>query len=74
MVVSRFACQGKFEALEYWRRSVPTGVKIDLQGRYYVSVPRLAPGVPATMNRLALHDGRRCSRPFLAWDWNEAGT
>lgn len=55
--------QEEFETNQSWK-AMPAGVKVDHQGQYYVSVPRLAHGIPATMNRIVVKEGSRCLTPF----------
>jgi sugar lactone lactonase YvrE len=52
---------------------MPAGIKVDRQGRYYVSVPRWAQGIPSTMNRIVLKDGMPVLDAFPSWAWNQAG-
>ncbi|ASR49911.1 hypothetical protein B4V02_09305 [Paenibacillus kribbensis] len=63
----------EFEARQYWKNAILVGVKVDRQGHYYVCVPRLAPGIPATMNRIVIQNGNPLLEAFPSWEWNEAG-
>lgn len=63
----------QFEAKQYWKRAMPAGIKVDRQGNYYVSVPRWAHGIPSTMNRIVVKDGKPLLEAFPDWDWNKAG-
>jgi sugar lactone lactonase YvrE len=63
----------QFEARQYWKQAMPAGIKVDREGRYYVSVPRWAPGIPSTMNRIIIKDGKPVLEAFPSWDWNQAG-
>jgi hypothetical protein len=37
-----------FNDNEYWKGAMAAGFKIDREGNYYLSVPRWAPGIPAS--------------------------
>lgn len=63
----------EFETHEYWRQAMPAGIKVDRQGHFYCSVPRWAHGIPATMNRIVIEDGRPVLDAFPSWEWNQAG-
>jgi sugar lactone lactonase YvrE len=63
----------QFEANQNWRRAMPAGIKVDQQGNYYCSVPRWAHGIPSTMNRIIIKNGKPLLDAFPSWEWNEAG-
>jgi hypothetical protein len=63
----------QFEANQYWKRAMPAGIKIDHQGNYYCSVPRWAHGIPSTMNRIVIKNGKPLLEAFPSWDWNKEG-
>ena len=63
--------KAEFEAKGYWKKAIPTGVKVDKWGCYYVCVPRLAPGIPATMNRVFFRNGKPMLEAFPSWEWNQ---
>ncbi|WP_245252323.1 major royal jelly family protein [Paenibacillus sediminis] len=63
----------QFEVNQYWKQSMPAGIKVDQQGNYYVSVPRWAQGIPSTMNRIVVKNGKPLLEAFPSWEWNKAG-
>lgn len=67
------AMKQAFEEHQYWKTCMPAGVKVDWQGTVYVSVPRWAEGVPSTMNRIVIADGKPVLEAFPSWEWNRAG-
>ncbi|QGQ98731.1 hypothetical protein EHS13_29550 [Paenibacillus psychroresistens] len=64
----------EFEDNQYWKKCMPAGVKVDQQGNYYVSVPRWAQGIPATLNRIVIQNGKPYLEAFPSWEWNKAGS
>lgn len=62
-----------FEENAYWKGAMPAGFKVDREGNHYLSVPRWAPGIPATVNRVVTVDGKAVLDPFPSWEMNEAG-
>lgn len=67
------AMKYQFEANQYWKHAIPTGVKIDKNGTIYIAVPRWSEGIPATMNRVVVKDGKAILDAFPSWKWNQAG-
>ena len=46
------AMKAEFYEKDYWKGAMPAGFKTDADGNYYLSVPRWAPGIPATVNKI----------------------
>jgi hypothetical protein len=65
--------KAEFYEKEYWKGAMPAGVKIDHAGNYYVSVPRWAPGIPATVNRIEVVDGKPLLSAYPNWEMNKTG-
>ncbi len=62
-----------FHQAEYWKGAMAAGFKIDRNGNHYLSVPRWAPGIPGTVNRVVVVDGKPMLDPYPSWDMNEIG-
>lgn len=58
---------------EYWKNAMPAGFKVDLDGNFYLSVPRWEAGVPATVNRIEVVDGKPLLAPYPSWEMNQIG-
>lgn len=58
---------------EYWKGAMLAGVKTDRDGNFYTSVPRWAPGIPATVNKIEMIDGKPMLSAYPNWEWNEIG-
>ncbi len=65
--------KAEFYEQEYWKGAMPAGVKIDRDGNYYVSVPRWAPGIPATVNKIEVVDGKPLLSAYPNWEMNKIG-
>jgi sugar lactone lactonase YvrE len=65
--------KAEFYEKEYWKGAMPAGVKIDRDGNYYVSVPRWAPGIPATVNKIEIVDGKPLLSAYPSWEMNKTG-
>jgi sugar lactone lactonase YvrE len=63
----------QFEVNQFWKHAMPAGIKVDRRGNYYVSVPRWDVGIPSTMNRIVMKNGKPLLEAFPSWDWNKAG-
>ncbi len=57
-----------------YQRAPLHGVKVDAQGRVYVSMARILDGrVPASLNRVIRSKGKTLLEPFPSWDANQLG-
>ncbi len=67
------AAKKEFEEKEYWKGAMPAGFKTDSRGNYYLSVPRWSPGIPATVNQIAVVDGKPLLAPYPSAEMNRIG-
>jgi len=58
---------------EYWKGAMPAGFKNDKNGNYYLSVPRWEAGIPATVNKIEIVDGKAMLTAYPSWEMNTAG-
>ncbi|MEJ2305259.1 MAG: L-dopachrome tautomerase-related protein [Anaerolineales bacterium] len=63
----------EFYENEYWKGTMPAGFKNDKDGNYYLSVPRWEAGIPATVSRIEVVDGKAMLRAYPSWEMNTAG-
>ena len=63
----------EFYQKEYWKGAMPAGFKVDKQGNYYLSVPRWAAGIPATVNKIEVVDGKPMLSAYPSWEMNKIG-
>lgn len=63
--------EAEFYDREYWKGAMPAGVKIDANGSFYVSVPRWAPGIPATVNEIEVLNGKPILSAYPSWAMNK---
>jgi sugar lactone lactonase YvrE len=63
----------EFYEKEYWKGAMPAGFKTDQDGNYYLSVPRWAPGIPATVNKIVFVDGKPMLEAYPNWEMNKIG-
>ncbi len=63
----------EFEANQSWKGAMAAGFKVDRDGSYYLSVPRWAPGIPATMNKIEVVDGKAMLTAYPTWEMNQVG-
>lgn len=62
-----------FEEEAYWKGAMPAGFKVDRDGNHYLSVPRWAPGIPATVNKVVSVNGKALLEPYPSWEMNQRG-
>ena len=67
------AIKAEFYANEYWKGAMPAGVKTDRDGNFYVSVPRWAPGIPATVNKIEIVNSKPLLAAYPSWEMNKIG-
>ena len=65
--------EAEFYDKEYWKGCMPAGFKTDRAGNFYLSVPRWVPGIPATVNKIEVIDGKAKLCAFPSWEMNEIG-
>ena len=65
--------KAEFYEKEYWKSAMPAGFKVDRAGNYYLSVPRWAPGIPATVNKIEVVNGKALLSAYPSWEMNKAG-
>jgi sugar lactone lactonase YvrE len=63
----------EFDEQELWKGAMAAGFKIDRDGNHYLSVPRWAPGIPGTVNKIVVVDGKPLLDPYPSWEMNEVG-
>ncbi len=62
-----------FRKGEFWKGAMAAGFKVDRDGNYYLSVPRWAAGIPATVNKIQVVDGKPLLSAYPSWKMNEIG-
>lgn len=67
------ALKAEFEKGMYWKGAMAAGFKIDRDGNYYLSVPRWSHGIPATVNKIEIVDGKPMLKAYPNWEMNEIG-
>lgn len=67
------AMKREFYEKEYWKGAMPAGFKVDQAGNYYLSVPRWVPGIPATVNKIEMVDGKAMLSAYPSWEMNKVG-
>jgi sugar lactone lactonase YvrE len=68
------AAKKDFYDHEYWKGAMAAGFKVDRDGNYYLSVPRWSPGIPATVNRVQVVDGKPMLVPYPDEKMNAVGS
>jgi sugar lactone lactonase YvrE len=63
----------EFYEKEYWKGAMPAGFKVDRDGNYYLSVPRWVLGIPATVNKIEMVDGKAMLSAYPSWEMNKVG-
>lgn len=72
-VIKDEAVRKEFQEKEYWKGAMPAGFKVDSKGNYYLSVPRWSPGIPATVNKVIMVDGKPILEPYPSPEMNKIG-
>lgn len=67
------AMKKDFYQQEYWKGAMAAGFKTDRSGNYYLSVPRWAPGIPATVNKIEMVGGKPMLAAYPSWEMNRIG-
>jgi len=67
------AMKAEFYEKDYWTGALPAGFKTDTDGNLYLSVPRWAPGIPATVNKIEVVNGRALLAAYPNWAMNKMG-
>ena len=65
--------KAEFYEKEYWKGAMLAGVKTDVDGNFYTSVPRWAPGIPATVNKIEMVAGKPVLSAYPSWEMNKIG-
>jgi len=63
----------EFYENEYWKGAMAAGFKNDRDGNFYLSVPRWEAGIPATVNKIDVMDGKAMLRAYPSWEMNKPG-
>ncbi|NWF69150.1 MAG: SMP-30/gluconolactonase/LRE family protein [Chloroflexi bacterium] len=67
------AAKKTFYDNQHWKGAMAAGFKVDKDGNYYLSVPRWAPGIPATVNKIQVVDGKPLLTAYPSWEMNTIG-
>ena len=67
------AMKKEFYEKEYYKGAMPAGFKVDHAGNYYLSVPRWVLGIPATVNKIEMVDGKPILSAYPSWEMNKVG-
>jgi sugar lactone lactonase YvrE len=67
------AMKKEFYEKEYWKGAMPAGFKVDRDGNFYLSVPRWVLGIPATVNKIEIVDGKAMLSAYPSWEMNKVG-
>jgi hypothetical protein len=65
--------KAEFYEKEYWKGAMLAGVKTDRDGNFYTSVPRWASGIPATVNKIEMVEGKPKLSAYPNWEMNKIG-